>query len=159
MKRYVLLLILLPLLYGCDNEDMELFVDYGYEWKFVVANETGDKEIIVTQDYPYGPFPHIFALAPKRSDVIWAEYLLGSEATGVMPDFFEDGSLRLVVGGFDYVRGDYEVYPFTMTVDGKKISSDIWLRKHWSFSSELYVATYTLTVTDELLASLSALPE
>lgn len=158
MKKYILLSLFLFQFTSCNNDSEKgtiVLEDYGYEWEFVVVNETESTRIDITQDYPYGPFPHIFALAPGENDLVWEKYSLGGKADKPMQDEYENEAWRLSVGGFWPVDSEDESYPFTMTIDGKEVSSEIWLRKYWSFESTFYTATYTLTVTDELLAELA----
>lgn len=45
---------------------------------------------------------------------------------------------------------------YSMNLDGEMISSEIFERKYLVFESEVYHATYTLTVTEELLQSLES---
>lgn len=41
-----------------------------------------------------------------------------------------------------------------LKVNGQTVSREIWMVKYWDFASEIYHATYTLTVTDELIKSI-----
>ena len=43
---------------------------------------------------------------------------------------------------------------FKLKVDGKIVLWEIWRTKYWDFASEVYHATYTLNVTDELIESI-----
>lgn len=41
-----------------------------------------------------------------------------------------------------------------ITIDGNKISDNIWKRKYWTFRSQEHGGTYTLVITDELIEDL-----
>ena len=46
-----------------------------------------------------------------------------------------------------------------LKVDGKIVSQEIWFAKYWDFTSEVYLATYTLNITDELIESVGFVEE
>ncbi len=47
------------------------------------------------------------------------------------------------------------VYDWVLVINGESIPEEIWTRKYWNFSSVVVrKATYTLTVTDELIETL-----
>jgi hypothetical protein len=162
MKRYTFLIILFTLCWGCckEKEDVGIECDAGYTWEFVVKNGTGDKVIIITAESPYETgYPKLLAIAPGENDPITAFEELGpcGRQTVLDRDIFRDDlsvvPISGVINGSNY---------FTMTIDGEAISDAIWLLKHWLFEPDYdnyYRASYTLTVTDELLNLLSAPPD
>ncbi len=157
MKKFFLLIALVALSISCDDKEPKetVLVDYGYDWKFYVKNET-DKKIVLTEEYPWGPFGGPFTLANGDSQMIAWNSRLGGESKSKREDLYEDGDYRFGVGGVIGVGDTYYInYAYTMTADDKKVSDDIWLRKYWSFESDFYVCTYALIVTDELLEQLA----
>ena len=46
-----------------------------------------------------------------------------------------------------------------LKVNGKIVSWEIWLAKYWDFTGEVYHATYTLNITDELIESIGFVGE
>ena len=145
-------------MYSCNKDEVELLreCDASYVWEFEVKNET-DKAVVITDEYPYGPYPHNVTLASGKSEIITSHFTIGPcDAKIVMEELYKY-DFHIGVGGIAGVGDNIFGYPFTMTIDGVKIYDDIWLRKHWSFMPELYRSTYTLIITDELLASLPSL--
>ncbi len=147
MKRLIVLSMLTSLL-GCNDKEEIVECDAIYDTVFIVDNET-DKEITVSNDYPYTIYgDRDVALLFGESEVIYGRSGLGPcDNETLLEDKLQDDFL-IPFGGMPE-------YSFTMTIDGEEVSSEIWLRKYWSFTPDYYSWTYTLTVTDELLSELA----
>ncbi len=145
MKRLIVF-IMFVILFCCCRDKETVIIDYSYEWDFFIENDT-NKEILITEDCPYGPFDGPYILANGDIKQVSGLWQLGGESKAKLED-----NLRNDFRISHFSLGDG--YPFTMTIDGANVPDEIWLRKYWSFESDFYVRTYTLTVTDELLRQL-----
>ncbi|MDR2890639.1 MAG: hypothetical protein LBV18_03420 [Alistipes sp.] len=139
MNKFVCLLTLPALFIGCSDTKPNVECDAGYTMEFYVENGT-NKEVVVSNNTLHD------AISPGGRFMVDDSFSLGPCDNNVlMTDRFPD----------DYRIGAAK-YNFSMTIDGEDISDEIWLRKHWSFTPGYYSWTYTLVVTDELLAELAA---
>ena len=158
MKKIGFLAILFVLCAGCKKEESKYIklCDADYVWFFMVKNETGDKEIFISTEYPYGTgYPKQFTLAPGDSGTLSVFATLGScDAQKPMKELnFGDDFYVVPLSSIIYGPDQF----FTMTVDGVEVSHEIWNIRYWPFEadmSDFHKAYYTLTVTDELLDSL-----
>ncbi len=126
-----------------------------YNWNLAVKNAT-DKDIVI-ENYATGAYGvEAVTIAPGQSGSVGGLLYLGrADNNTPMPDIFEaedtlpfgDATAMLLPDG------DYWV---EMTVGGKAVSGKVWTRKHWSFTSDNFSCTYSLTVTDEFLAGLDS---
>ncbi len=77
-----------------------------------------------------------------------------------MREYLDGIEFRVVSVGALPGDGNLDAYyPFTMTIDGAKVPDDIWQNRYWVFEPGVFKSVYTLTVTDELLKSLSELTD
>jgi hypothetical protein len=137
--------------------------DAHFVWKCIVTNATNDKIIVVTYGRNHGIIADI---EPNKSETVTRLSRMGAtcKAQSALGEYYQGDGFRICYpGAFDTDADTYEdIYKdisFSMTVDGEEVTDDIWLNKHWTFAPDLdnyYRATYTLTVTDELLAELAA---
>ncbi len=151
---------------GCSAHN-ECYNDY--EDKFIVKNET-DKTIVVKGDligfgyYGYGyyggygdGYEDAVTIAPGKSEVI---------CSNEFPDLCDNLALRrdgmndncVIPFGIPesvYDEGYAFYEKFKMNVDEEPVSEAIWQRRYWSFEGDYTDISYTLTVTDELLAKLT----
>lgn len=148
MKRILLLLLSTALFVGCTR--ITSWSDCGYSLDFMVVNET-EAMIVIDNEGTYWPsYGESISIAAGKDDIIGEEVQLGScDNKTLLPDELDD-DYRISQSDYYGWEGD----PFTMTIDGREVSDEIWLRKHWSFESDFYNRTYTLHVTDELLEQL-----
>ena len=152
MKKLILLVLLSASFAGCEVEPEG---DLAASWMIVVENKT-DKDILVSGGHLYTPVQDGVVIAPMESEYIAHLSILGaSDSKDPLIDIFEEHHIDNMNEGPDDLFGPFD--PFTMTIAGEPVSEDIWLRKYWVFTSnDPLIAYYTLTVTDELLASLTA---
>ena len=148
MKNLALfsMLLLLAGLGGCEKKAECDYYDY-----FVVENKT-DKQIVVSIKLNDG-MTHSAEIVPDESERIYhmsALWPCGNNEP--MRDYFEE--LQLIPYGEPFYDDSVEdEWGYKMTFDGEAVSRKIWLRKYWSFSSTADSRTWTLTVTEELLAN------
>lgn len=145
MKNTLLLAVLLVFFIGCDKDRGSSDCDAIYTTEFRVENRS-DREIVISSETQNASNDE--TISPGRVLLVDSRYKMGPcDGDTLMEDIFTD-DYRICVGGtIDY--------PFTMTIDGEEVSSDIWLRKYWSFRPEQRLCTYTLFVTDRLLSELA----
>jgi hypothetical protein len=134
---------------------------YGWINLDIVLDNKTDKTITVSYHGPYetrnsyvlsGASTEIYDGLPPRDREIGL--LLGD----ILPDGSKSIRDELT---YDYIESPYNPSSsvlMTIAVDGKGVSDEIWLRKYWSVAANKMDLTYTLTVTDELLASLPDSP-
>lgn len=153
MKKYLFLAALVALLFGCkkgeDGIDPNITVhsDCIHIMTVIVRNET-DKVVTLTNRYSdQGSGWSNATIAPGTTyDEVSYTVTLGScENKRLLPDLFAPEN---------FVFGMRNTPVFRMSIDGKDVSDDIWLRKYWSFTPGYFDWEYTLTVTDRLLAIL-----
>jgi hypothetical protein len=158
---------------GCGSDEPTVF---SLTKEFIVENKT-DREIAVSftpRDF-YGPYlsangayygGYGYAYNSEEEDIVTIKIAPGKSELvhlDAWPDAPEHkGNLADLIApedsvpyGDDVDVKDYK-YPYSMTVGGESIPEVIWLRKQWSYqlNSLETTATYTLTVTDELLSKL-----
>lgn len=147
MKKISLFVVLSILFLSCDNEhngkDLR-FCDTDYVWESSVKNEA-NKEIAVSVDNKYAT-GQLYTIAPGQTAIIMKSKLTLSTCDPLAIDFYRD------ILNADRLEG------LSMTVGSMKIADEIWLLDHWAFATDPSTrntqASYTLTVTNELLNSL-----
>jgi hypothetical protein len=152
MKKFVLIIALLALCLSCDKKDDRWGVecDAVYPAEFVIENKT-DKEILVSNNHPNQG--GAVSVVPGETEIMATGLYFTNqcENTELLKDLFDDDNDLVYEVPLDDLG-----FPFTMTISGKPAPDGIWIRKYWTFTPGYYSWTYTLVVTDELLASLVA---
>lgn len=122
----------LALTTGCDGD---VIVDYGCELIFEVENKT--------------EFDIVFMLYEKEEAVIKS-----GKKEVIRSDFGLCGKNTIITDQF--VPGELMFGSVCkLLLDGEPLPDAIWKRDYWIFSAkEYYDASYTLTVTNELIESL-----
>ena len=144
MKKTLIFLLAATFLVltGCRGEECEA----GYIRAFDVKNATSRTIVITTPG-------KALALAPGETETVNEDWSLGlCNDTTPMTDMYAPDEL-IPFGTADT--------PFGVAFDsGEKIPDQLMQRRHWTFETNgYYHCTYTLTVTDALIASLPAGPE
>lgn len=117
-------------------------VDCGFYICFNIKNDTESDLIVETSSQRITQQP--LTIKPSKEETI--HYLSGLCGEGYIPeDKYSDYSER------DEMALDVEI-----SVNGELMPSIIWRRGYWVFANEEYVATYTLTLTDELIKSIKS---
>jgi hypothetical protein len=108
-------------------------IDYGCVWEYEIANET---EFEVT--YIYGG----------------SETVIESNAKGII--FRRDTECGKNDKPTDMYIADGLMFnsAHRLILNGEFIPNTIWKRDLWSFAAEVHHATYSLTITDELIENL-----
>ncbi len=150
MKKIILLAAVAAMAAACGEKDHPTAA---YEWNLEVTNGT-DKEIVVTNSAS-GSYGEITVpIAPGESGTVGGLLYRGPvESNSPMQDT-KDPDDTLPFGNASTMLLPEGEYWVEMTVGGKAVSGKVWTRKHWSFSSDNFSCTYSLTVTDEFLAGL-----
>ncbi len=126
MKKLILLFAVTTLvIIGCTERD------YGCETDYLINNQTKSELTIEIASKNKQ-----FIIRPGEKQVIY--YTSGLCGKNTKPDGFSEGV----------------VMKFRLKINKKFVPEEMLERQYWDFVSELYLATYTLTVTDELLQSL-----
>ncbi len=149
MKKLLFLITLMIPLLGCKKDNNEFVqCDAAYSMNIVVKNET-NKVVLMTNKYP-------------ESSIGWEDQTIPAGETNDHVSFMiglgpcENDRLSV-----DMMHEDEIVFGtnigtsvFRISVGGEDVTDDIWLRKYWTYTPGYFDETYTLTITDELLASL-----
>ncbi len=152
MKKVILMAAVAVMAAACGEKEHPTA---NYEWNLEVTNGT-DKEIVVTNSASGGYGDIIVPIAPGESGTVGGLLYRGPvESNSPMQDTkepddilpFGDATLMLLPEG---------EYWLEMTVGGEAVPGKVWTRKHWSFSSDNFSCTYSLTITDEFLAGLES---
>ncbi len=137
---------------GCKGEDLPTTA---YNWNMAVTNGT-DKEIVIENSASFMYGAETVTIAPGKSGTVGGVlHMVRTDNTTPMPDTVEaDDSLPFGAASAQLLPdGEYWL---DMTVGGEAVSGKIWTRKHWSFASDNFSCTWSLTVTDEFLARLES---
>ncbi|MDR2890484.1 MAG: hypothetical protein LBV18_02625 [Alistipes sp.] len=146
MKKLIIFMLFIFTV-GCDDK-RSVLCEAGYTTEFIVINET-TREIALFCDLP----EEDIAIMSSETGTIYESLETGAcDSKNLMLDLFEEGQV-IRVSPENYLL---DSHPYSMTINGEAVPDAIWLRKHWSFTPGYYSWTYTLTVTDELLAELAA---
>ncbi len=148
---------------SCNKETHETY----HPRKFAVKNAT-DKTITVTGDPDTGWFVYTpVTISPGQSRLVAEDYLSGGmygEGNYGYGNYGSDDDDGYDLSDFymkDNMKPDFHI-PYggddsglDMSIGETKVPAAIWTRKYWDFLPDWDQMIYTLTVTDELLASLT----
>ena len=142
MKNVALLMTLIALCSGCDAE---IFTeDAAITYKFIVQNKTNET-ISVSAVSENDQSGKVVTIASGDSENICTFGTIGTVSNKrPLEELSKD----------DHYIGQSVRHTFSMAIGDEMVSDDIWLHKYWAFKSTLNTKTYTLIVTDGLLASL-----
>lgn len=151
-----MLIALIALCWSCDDDKglTDVIIEDPEIYRiFVVENGTDDKPVVIFEEDPINGTPATVevTLEPNQRDTIKVQSTVGYSATPLEDDYTDENFPLFAYG--DRVNGIIG-FLYSITVDDKKVSDEIWLRKNWSYESNNYLRTYTLTVTNELLDAL-----
>ncbi len=105
--------------------------DYTYFVDFCVENKT-EIDIVVEES------GNEITIKPGEEQVINEKRVM--RVTSYFPEDY-------------YEEEPFPVSSYRLKTNDKYVSSEIWARKHWDFTSEEYSVTYTLIITGELIES------
>jgi hypothetical protein len=118
---------------GCEKQ---IDADGSVAWEWKITNDT-DAEIVVevssTNNGVRGP---VAIPVGETKSILFLSFLTDPEPKPA-GDYYANNSLP-------------EIY-MTTKIDGRFMSDEIWDREHWTFSSDVGLGTYTMTLTDELI--------
>lgn len=134
---------------GCDKDDPK--ADYNVILK--VTNQT-DKEIELVNALGITGNDMLVKIAPGTSGTTTGKLYSGpAESSEPQQDYFDAEDI-LPFGNALATQLPEGEYWVDMTVGGEAVSGKIWTRKYWTFSSDNFNRTYSLTVTNEFLAEI-----
>ena len=142
MKKALFFIAVAMLAAGCDAETFT--DDAAITYEFIVHNKTNET-ISVSAVSENDQSEKVVTIASGDSENICTFGTIGTVSNKrPLEDLSKD----------DHYIGQAVRHSFAMAIGEETVSDEIWLHKYWAFKSTLDTKTYTLTVTDELLASL-----
>lgn len=132
MKKLILFIMMTFSMIGCDR-NKHMLIDYSCVWDYTIINETE-----FDMAYIYGAVETVIKSGAKEK-IFQHDTECGKNDKPT--DLHAIGNLM-----FNSAH--------KLMFDGELMPEIIWKRDFWSFSTEVHHASYTLTVTNELIESL-----
>ena len=135
MKKLIYTFGILALLAGAGCAK----VDYSCYWHFKIANQT-ESNIVVVSSFSFDE-----TIKPGETFEISRIMAHCDKNTRPGDIFTEDEVMQI---------SHFSDQTIKIKLNKHLLSDTLWTRKYWDFAEKEYQATYTLTITDELLENL-----